>query len=171
MAAEHQVLLRFDGVEEALAALRALLGKGVWLRDAFAPLPVPELCPEPPRRGRGIALVAAGAAAGMALVMLLLQAYSAQDYPYVVGGKPLLSWPAFMPTSAAAALLAAVLAAVAGLLWYCRLPELHHPLFASALHREHRGEGVFLQLCCDDAEALCQRVHREFPAAEMERLP
>ncbi|HJV26908.1 MAG TPA: DUF3341 domain-containing protein [Aromatoleum sp.] len=59
-----------------------------------------------------------------------LQWYSAVvDYPINAGGRPLDSWPAFVPAVFAVTLLGAALAAVVGMLAANGLPCLRHPLF------------------------------------------
>jgi hypothetical protein len=69
-----------------------------------------------------------GAAAGM----LLQWWVSTTAYPLVVSGKPLFSWPAFVPILFECGVLGGALGAVAGFLLESRLPRHHHPLFASA---------------------------------------
>jgi hypothetical protein len=59
-----------------------------------------------------------------------LQWYSAViDYPLNIGGRPLHSWPAFIPISFETAILGAALAAVFGMLLANGLPRLRHPIF------------------------------------------
>jgi Protein of unknown function (DUF3341) len=59
-----------------------------------------------------------------------LQWYSAVvDYPINVGGRPLHSWPSFVPATFELAVLGAALAAFCGFLALCRLPRLNHPMF------------------------------------------
>jgi hypothetical protein len=51
------------------------------------------------------------------------------DYPINVGGRPLNSWPAFIPVTFELTILTAALAGLIGLLALCRLPMLYHPVF------------------------------------------
>ena len=59
-----------------------------------------------------------------------LQWYAAVvDYPIDIGGRPLHSWPAFIPATFEITILGAALAAVVTMLVANGLPRLHHPLF------------------------------------------
>lgn len=46
-----------------------------------------------------------------------------------VGGRPLHSAPAFIPITFESAVLASAVTGFVAMLWLCRLPRLHHPLF------------------------------------------
>src|SRR5581483_5255869 len=101
--------------------------------DACTPYPVEGLAEALGlRRPRPVALAAllgglAGAAGGYAL-----QAYvMAVDYPLNVGGRPLHSWPAFVPVTFELMVLAASLSATVALFVGNRLPQPHHPLFGA----------------------------------------
>ena len=55
---------------------------------------------------------------------------NAVDYPLNVGGRPLHSWPAFIPATLIVAILWAGAATLIALLFILNLPRLHHPVFA-----------------------------------------
>jgi hypothetical protein len=55
---------------------------------------------------------------------------NAVDYPLNVGGRPLHSWPAFIPATLIVAILWAGAATLLSMLFILRLPELRHPVFA-----------------------------------------
>lgn len=59
-----------------------------------------------------------------------MQWYSAViDYPINAGGRPLHSWPSFIPATFELTVLGAALAAFFGLLFLNGLPRLNHPVF------------------------------------------
>jgi hypothetical protein len=70
---------------------------------------------------------------GVALAALAygVEAWSATlNYPIVSGGRPLDSWPAFMPFPFTIGIFGAALTGFISLLVQTGLPRLHHPMFA-----------------------------------------
>src|SRR6185369_17952443 len=51
------------------------------------------------------------------------------DYPVIVGGKPLNSWPAFVVPTFECTILFSAFSALLGMLALNGLPMLYHPLF------------------------------------------
>jgi len=121
----------FDSAEELVSAARQLYGEGYRRTDAFTPYPVEGLAEAlGMQRMRLPALVLAGGVAGCVGGFVLQYWISVVDYPLNIGGRPLNSWPAFIPVTFEATILLAALAAVLGMLALNGLPRPHHPLFA-----------------------------------------
>ena len=127
--------------------------------DTLTPFPVPEVERALAPAADGMAL--AGLIGGLALGALTyaLQAYAnAIAYPIDVGGRPLHSWPAFLPASIAIGLLGAAIGVFVRMLMCCRLPRLHHPLFELGAVERASTDRFFLVLPGGVAEALVARL-------------
>ena len=101
--------------------------------DAYAPFSVPGLSDALGFRKDRVALITliGGIVGGIGIYFL--QWYTAViDYPINAGGRPLHSWPAFIPATFECAVLGAALAAFFGYLILNGLPRLHHPIFNAA---------------------------------------
>ena len=111
------LVVTFADEHGLLMAVRALRAEGRPTLDVRAPYPVhglPEAQGLRPSRLPWVTFW--GGFTGLALGLLLQVWTSAVDWPLNVGGKPLLSWPAFVPVAFELVVLFAGLATVAAFL-------------------------------------------------------
>jgi hypothetical protein len=126
----YGLLIELSSADALLGAVRNIRAQGYRQIEAYTPFSVeglPEALQLPPSRIPLITLAGGivGGAGGF-----FMQWYSAViDYPINSGGRPLNSWPAFVPATFELAILGAALAAFAGMLVLNGLPQLRHPLF------------------------------------------
>lgn len=124
------LLAEFETPEALLAAARRLREDGFSRLAAYTPFPVEGIdeALAIPRSRVPIAVLLSGLAGGV--VAFLVQAWAnGIDYPLDVGGRPLFSWPAFVPITFEMTVLAAGFGATIGILVASGLPRLWHPLF------------------------------------------
>jgi hypothetical protein len=160
------ILAEFARPDEMLAALRAARAAG-WRRlDAYGPHPVPEAAAILGTRAWPIAAIAAGAGILGGAIQYAAQWYlSVVDYPINVGGRPLHSWPVFLPATYIVAVLWAALAALVGMLWLNGLPRLHHPVLAAPAFERAMEDRFFVCLFPEEAsrEAEAEALLRAQP--------
>jgi len=126
----HGLLAEFPDPDALSAAASAAHAAGYRRMDAFTPIPVEGLSEALGIKHTRLPLVTLlgglfGAAAGYALQYYV----SVVAYPLNIGGRPLHSWPAFIPVVFETTVLGAALTAVLGMLAASGLPRPHHPLF------------------------------------------
>jgi hypothetical protein len=126
----YGLMAEFDGPDDLLEAARRVYEEGYRRLDAYSPFPVPGLAEAIGfRRTRLPLLVLLGGIAGGLGGYFLQYWIAAIDYPINVGGRPLHSWPSFIPVTFELTVLVAALAAVLGMLALNGLPMPHHPVF------------------------------------------
>jgi hypothetical protein len=98
--------------------------------DAYTPYPVRGL-PEELGMRRSIIpkLVLIGGLAGAAAGFGMQYFTNAIDYPLNAGGRPLNSWPVFVPIAFEVLVLVASFSAVLGMFFLNGLPKPYHPVF------------------------------------------
>jgi hypothetical protein len=147
----HGVVAEFDDAERVAAAVEALTGEGYTKLDVYAPFPMRDVAKRLGIRTASLAWIAAIAG----LVGACIQ-YGAQywlnvvDYPIDVGGRPLHSWPAFIPSTIIVSILWAGAATLLGMLAILRLPRLHHPIFAAPGFRRASEDRFFVCILAED---------------------
>jgi hypothetical protein len=147
----YGIMAEFKTPEALVDAVRAARRAGFTRLDAFSPFPLSDLAKELGIRTSVIPWIALGAGLIGAAVQYGSQYWmNAVDYPLNVGGRPLHSWPAFIPASMIVAILWAGAATLIGLLLILRLPRLHHPVFAAPGFERASEDRFFLCILQDD---------------------
>jgi len=126
----YGVLAEFDTPGELLAATRRAHEAGYRQMDAYTPFPIEGLVEALGfHRTRLPLIVLLGGIVGGIGGYLMQYWIAAIDYPLNIGGRPLHSWPAFIPVTFELTILGAAIAAVLGMLILNGLPMPYHPLF------------------------------------------
>lgn len=147
----HGIMAEFNTPDALMAAVKATKRAGFTKLEAFSPFPLSDLAKELDVRTAVIpwiafvaGLVGAGLQYGSQYWM------NAVDYPLNVGGRPLDSWPAFIPSTLIVAILWAGAATLIGLLLILRLPRLHHPVFEVHGFERASNDRFFLCILSED---------------------
>jgi len=126
----YGLLAEFESEKQLLAAVRASRLQGYRKMDAFSPVPVHGLAEELGfTKTRLPLIVFLGGLAGMIGGYMLQYGTAAFVYPLNIGGRPLHSWPAFIPITFETTVLIAAFSAVVGMIALNGLPRPYHPLF------------------------------------------
>lgn len=147
----YGLMAEFGGDKEILAATRSAYDHGYRKMDAFAPFPVDGLAEALGRRRTSVpVIVLAGGACGCLGGYLLQWFASVVSYPLNIGGRPLNSWPMFIPITFELTILSAALAAIIGMLALNKLPLPYHPLFNVPEFERASSDKFFLCIEADD---------------------
>jgi hypothetical protein len=126
----YGLMAEFDSSQELLLAVDQAYETGYRKMDAYTPFPVEGLAEALGHKSGRLALVVLGGGIIGALAGYGMQYYaSVIDYPLNVGGRPLHSWPMFIPITFELTILVAAFAAILGMLALNGLPQPYHPVF------------------------------------------
>ena len=126
----YGVMAEFDNPSDLVAAARHTYEAGYRRINGYSPYPIEELWEAIGfHHTRLPVIVLIGGIIG-GLGGFFMQYYLAViEYPLNVGGKPLNSWPAFIPITFEMTILCAAFAAIFGMLALNKLPQPYHPVF------------------------------------------
>lgn len=128
----YGVIAEFDSADDLLHAAKQAYSEGYRKMDAFTPFPVHGLAEAMgPDDNRIKWLIFLGGLVGVSAGIGLEYWASVHAYPHNVGGKPLWSWPLFVPPAYECMILFASAAAFFGMFALNGLPRPHHPVFSA----------------------------------------
>jgi len=126
----HGLMAEFHTPTELVEAAEQATKAGYVQYDCYTPFPIEELEEAMPHRRSWLPfLVLMGGLIGGLSGFGLAYVTSTITYPLNVGGKPLNSWPAFIPITFECTVLLAALTAVIGMLALNGFPMPYHPVF------------------------------------------
>jgi hypothetical protein len=147
LAAEYQT------PEAILEAARRVRASGYTHAEAYTPFPVTGLSDQLGYRRTFVPLVMlCGAILGAGGGFFMMWFANVIHLPWNIGGRPMNSWPAFIPITFECAILIASLSGVIGMLAMNRLPQPYHPMFRAPNFERASRDRFFL--CIETTDPL-----------------
>jgi hypothetical protein len=126
----YGLMAEFDDANALVDAARRTHAEGYRNTDVFSPFPIEaawEAIGANDKRPQ--LLILGGGIAGMLAGFGLCYWVSVIAYPLNIGGRPMNSWPSFIPVTFEMTILLASLTAVIGMIALNGLPMPYHPVF------------------------------------------
>ncbi|MGI8962682.1 MAG: DUF3341 domain-containing protein [Bryobacteraceae bacterium] len=157
----HGVMAEFDTPEELIGAAKRAYAEGYRKMDAYAPMPVEGLAEAIGYKKNWVAFcVLIGGIGGVVGGYGLLYWITVIAYPHNVGGRPLHSWPEFIPITFETMVLLASLTALVSMLAMNGLPKPYHPVFNVAEFARASTDKFFLCLESSDPKFRAEEALR-----------
>ncbi len=145
------LMAEYETAEALVAAAQAAHDAGYRRAEAYAPYPVEGLAEAVGfERSRIPALVLVAGLVGGAGGYFMQWYAAVRSYPENIGGRPLHSWPMFVPVTFEMTILFAALTAFVAVLLGNGLPRLWHPIFDAPDFDLATRNRFFLCLRTDD---------------------
>lgn len=152
-AETYGLLAEFAGPEELVHAAKELHARGYRRVESYSPFAVEGVAEAFHFRPSAVAIIFLVAAVLGAGGGYFMQYYaSVISYPENIGGRPLQSWPSFIPITFEMGVLGGVLGGILGMILLNRLPRYSHPVSNVARFRAASSDAFFL--CVESADAL-----------------
>ena len=147
----YGLMAEFEEHEQLLEATRKAYAAGYRRMDAFSPFPIEGLAEA---LGREFTLVPlftlAGGMAGGLGAYFMQMGTDEPALPMNVAGRPLHTWPHFIPVTFELTVLIASISALAAMLLLNRLPQPYHPVFNVPEFRRASIDRFFLCIEVND---------------------
>ena len=158
----YGIMAEFHDTTAVVEAARKAHKEGYRKMDAYTPFPIEELGEALGyhSRGRLPFMVLAGGIVGAVVGFGLQYWSSVMAYPMNIGGRPLNSWPAFIPVTFEVTVLFAALTAVFGMIALNGLPRPHHPVFNARNFALASQERFFLCIEAEDPQFDARQTRR-----------
>lgn len=151
-ASTYGMVAEFDDPTTLLEAARRIKERGYRKLEAYSPYPIKDLH-EVIHVTNWVPLICLiGGLAGAAIAWGMQYYIAAIDYPINVGGRPLYSWPSFIPILFELTVLLSGCSTFFGLLALCGFPRPHFPLFNLPQFANVTSSRMFL--CIDKSDPI-----------------
>ena len=158
----YGLMAEFENTDDLLNAAHRAHEAGYRELDAFTPFPVEGLAEAIGFHKTGVPLICLiGGLTGCFGGFFLQWWPNVIGYPLNIGGKPLNSWPAFIPITFELTILCAGLSTVFGMLALNGLPTPYHPVFNVERFEMATRNRFFLCVKVEDPKFDVQKT-REF---------
>jgi hypothetical protein len=152
----YGLIAEFTEAAQVLEVARQAYAAGYRRLDAFTPFHVVGLAEALGLRNTRVPLVTLLCGITGGLTGYGMQYYAANiHYPLNVGGRPLHSWPAFVPITFELTVLFAAIGAAVGMFLLNGLPRPHHPVFETPFFEERNQSHFYL--CIETRDPLFDR--------------
>lgn len=149
----HGVMGEFETPEQLVSAAKKAREAGYKHVEAYTPFPIEGLSEHIGFRWTAVPLITLIGGVGGGLTGFALQYWcSVISYPINIGGRPLNSWPAFIPVTFELTVLGASIFAVVGMIALNKLPQPHHPVFNIERFAHASTDRFFLCIEARDAK-------------------
>jgi hypothetical protein len=147
----YGIIAEFDTAEALAVATKKAYEAGYRAIDAYSPYPVEEVFHALNLERNEVPLIVLiGGCLGAVLGFSMCYYFQVIDYPLVAGGKPLNSWPMYIPITFELTVLFAALSAEFGMLALNGFPSPHHPVFNCPAFERASQDRFFL--CIEKAD-------------------
>jgi len=153
MAKERVIVAQYDGPGKLLWVAEQMRDAGYKKFDCHSPFPIHGM-----DNAMGIGrsklgfIVGIFAFLGFSFAVWLQWWVGVKAYPLVISGKPLFSYPAYLPVTFSLAVLFSAISAVLSMLVLNKLPRWNHPLFDSEIFKKIGDDGFFVSVDSDDPQ-------------------
>ena len=129
-ASPYGIIAAFEDHEQLLHAARRAHAAGYRKMDAYSPFPIEGLAQALGHKRSGVAFLflVGGVVGGLGGYFMLWHSMGV-DWPMNIGGRPLHSWPMYIPITFELTILCSSLLGFFGTLALCGFPTPYHPVF------------------------------------------
>ena len=152
----YGLLAEFTGPEELVRGAEEVSKAGYRRVETYTPFAVEGISEALHFRPFAVAVIFLVAALLSAAAGYFMEYYaSVISYPENIGGRPLHSWPSFVPITFEMGVLGGVIGGVVGMLLLNRLPRYSHPVSNVERFRAASSDAFFL--CVESSDPRFQR--------------
>ncbi|RMD94070.1 MAG: DUF3341 domain-containing protein [Calditrichaeota bacterium] len=146
-------MAEFEQPGQLLKAAEKAAQEGYHKMDAYSPIPIEGLSEALGKRHTRLPLlVLIGGLLGAFTGFFMQYFISVIDYPVNIGGRPLNSWPSFIPVTFELTVLFAAFAAFFGVMVLNKLPQPYHPVFNVEQFERASQDRFFLCIEAQDSK-------------------